>query len=319
MNDRMERQILIDELKQMKLVAHRLGFKMTDYPENSLEVLETILKNKDLLDACAGFEFDICFTKDHIPVVIHDKYIDDITDKEGLVRSYTFDELRKLNFKFRKTQGNYGNTLEYKVITLEALLDFFQDSIDLLDDKLIKIETKDYYLSNKDNLTKKNLEVIAYLLQKYPDLTKNFVHLSFWPLNLAVLKRIQKKKHYPVVRSDLLCDYSIMVFLTHFMPFLDTISLRVKPAENFTLNKDYSKRMNKSIRFDQLCKRFSNATKEKNIRYGLAKYGTVGIYTVNELEELDELSKNLPSALFHEHKDDIYITTDNPVFLKKIK
>lgn len=315
----MEKQKFISELKQMKFIAHRLGFKMTNYPENSLEVLETILKRKELLDACAGFEFDICFTKDHIPVVLHDKYIDDITNEEGFVRNYSFDELRKMNFQFRKSQGNYANTLQYKVVSLESLLDFFQDSLPLLEEKVIKIETKDYLLSNRDNVTTKNLRALACILQKYPDLANNMIHLSFWPLNLAILKKVQKKKNYPIIKSDLLCDYSITVFFTHFMPFLDAISLRVKSAEVISTAKNYSKRINKSIRFDLFCKRFSNAIKEKNITYAINKYGTVGLYTVNELEEIDELSKHLSLEFLHEHIEDFFITTDNPVALKKLK
>ena len=48
-----------------------------------------------MLNACNDFEFDICFAKDHIPIVIHDKYIDDVSDKIGTVNSYTFEELKK--------------------------------------------------------------------------------------------------------------------------------------------------------------------------------------------------------------------------------
>ena len=101
----MERQMFISELYHMKLIAHRLGYQMTQYPENSLEVLKSIFESKELLNACDGFEFDICFTKDHIPVVIHDKYIDDISDNYGLIEDYTLEELRKLmhlsqNWKF---------------------------------------------------------------------------------------------------------------------------------------------------------------------------------------------------------------------------
>ena len=96
----MERKEFIKEIKNIKLIAHRLGYQMTDYPENSLEVLKVIFKNKELLNACDGFEFDICFTKDHIPVVIHDKYVDDISDSYGLIKDYSLEELRKINFKF---------------------------------------------------------------------------------------------------------------------------------------------------------------------------------------------------------------------------
>ena len=89
----MEKEIYLNEISNAKMVAHRLGYQMTDYPENSLDVIKTIFASKELLDACYGFEFDICFTKDHIPVVIHDKYIDDITSSRGFINEYTLAHL----------------------------------------------------------------------------------------------------------------------------------------------------------------------------------------------------------------------------------
>ena len=124
----MDRKIIINELKQMKLIAHRLGYQMTKHPENSLEVLNTIFENKELLDNCYGFEFDICFTKDHIPVVIHDKYIDDICDNTGLIKEYTYEELRKINFKFRKSLiddyicKNKEDMLEYEISSAKSII-----------------------------------------------------------------------------------------------------------------------------------------------------------------------------------------------------
>ena len=92
---------LLKYLPQMKLVAHRLGYGMTDYPENSLEALKEIFAKSELLNSCDGFEFDICFTKDNIPVVIHDKYIDDVSDGYGLVSDYTLAQLKEYTFDFR--------------------------------------------------------------------------------------------------------------------------------------------------------------------------------------------------------------------------
>ena len=110
----------------MKLIAHRLGYQMTQYSENSLEVLKSIFENKELLNACDGFEFDICFTKDCIPVVIHDKYIDDFSDNYGLIEDYTLEELGILNFKFRKNLKFGNDSISYKIITLEEILTFLK-------------------------------------------------------------------------------------------------------------------------------------------------------------------------------------------------
>ena len=133
----METKLFINELKHMKLIAHRLGYQMTNYPENSLETIKYIFENKDLLNTCDGFEFDICFTKDHIPVVIHDKYIDDISDNSGLIENYTLEQLQKINFKFRKSLNYNNDYLSFKIMTLKEILSFFENNISLLKNKII--------------------------------------------------------------------------------------------------------------------------------------------------------------------------------------
>ena len=205
----MERKEFIKEIKNIKLIAHRLGYQMTDYPENSLEVLKVIFKNKELLNACDGFEFDICFTKDHIPVVIHDKYVDDISDSYGLIKDYSLEELRKINFKFRKSL-KINKFVSYKIVTLEEVLCFFEKNSLLLNNKVIKIETKDYFFSSRKNFSTKDLKVFADLINRFPKLSHNIVHLSFWPLNLLLFRKIQVKRNYMITKNDLLCDYSIM-------------------------------------------------------------------------------------------------------------
>lgn len=315
----MERQMFINELKQMKLIAHRLGYQMTQYPENSLEVLKSIFENKELLNACGGFEFDICFTKDHIPVVIHDKYIDDISDNYGLIEDYTLEELRKLNFKFRKSLKFDNDSISYKIITLEEILIFFENNIALLENKIIKIETKDYIFTTKNNFNMKNLTTFANIINKFPNLCENIVHLSFWPLNLLLLKKIQKKNNYKSTRNDLLCDYSILVFLTRFMPYLDNISLRIKTSNLAKNDNNNSKRVNKKIKSDLFWMKFADAIKENNLRYAINKYGSVGIYVLNDYGEMDELCRHISYDFFKDNSKNIIITTNNPIYLKKMK
>ncbi len=315
----MERQLFINELKQMKLVAHRLGYQMTQYPENSLEVLKAIFENEELLNSCYGFEFDICFTKDHIPIVIHDKYVDDISDSFGLVQAYTLEELRKLNFKSRRSLKSDGEPILYKIITLEELLEFFQSNLLLLGDRIIKVETKDYIYVNKGNFSIKNMEVLANIMNRFPDLSNNLVHLSFWPLNLLVLKRIQKKKGYPLIKNDLLCDWSIMAYLTKFMSYLDNVSLRIKPSHLVKTDNVNSRRVNRKIRLDYFCMTFTNAIKEKNLKYAINKYGSVGLYTLNDYEEVDEVCRHISDEFFAENASKIVVTTNNPVYLKKMQ
>ena len=315
----MEKGLFINKLDKMRLIAHRLGYQMTKYPENSLEVLECIFKNENLLNACNGFEFDVCFTKDHIPIVTHDKYIDDISDNHGLIREYTFDEIKKFNFKFRKSLHSDNDFITYKVITLEKILTFFENNIDLLGDKIIKIETKDYVFTNKSNINTKNLTELANIINKFPKLNKNIVHLSFWPLNLKFLKKIQKKKNYELVKNDFLCDYSILVFLTRFMPYLDNISLRIKTSKLAQEDKDNSKIVNKKIKADLFWMQFANAINEKNLKYAINKYGSVNLFALNDYDEIDTICSHISDEFFRDNFRNIIITTNNPFYLRNIK
>ncbi len=311
----MEKTIFMKKLQKMKLVAHRLGYQMTSYPENSLEVIQDIFKDKKKLNACFGFEFDICFTKDHIPVVIHDKYIDDISDSYGLIKTYTLNELKKITFGFRKSKNNKSQHA-YKIITLEELLNFFNNNINLLEDKIIKIETKDYFLLNKKNFSKTNLKKLAQIINKYPKLANNLVHLSFWPLNLLYLKRIQKKFHYQITKNDLLCDQNFMVIISKLLKSIDNISLRIKEHNIPKTSKNYSKRVNRKIKRDLFFMKFSNTINEKNLNYAIKRFGSVNLYTLNTHEEINELCKNISTQFFNNYFDKIIITTNNPIKIK---
>lgn len=46
---------------------------------------------------CEGIELDVQLTKDDVVVVIHDEKIDRTTDGTGMVRDYTYEELKKFN------------------------------------------------------------------------------------------------------------------------------------------------------------------------------------------------------------------------------
>lgn len=307
----MEKNTFYNKLNKLKLIAHRLGFLMTNYPENSLEVLETIFKNKEMLDACSGFEFDICFTKDHIPVVIHDKYIDDISENIGLVKSYNIDELKKINFGFRKSLVN-NSTFNFKIVTLEEILEFFSYNYGLLKDKKIKIETKEAIIFNKHNI-----KVLANIINKFPDLSNNVIHLSFYPTNLISLKKIQKKNNYYVTKSDMLCDYKLLVMISKIIKSIDYISLRIKTQKFPKISNQNSKRVNKKIYLDNLFMKFSNAIDEKTLKYAIDRYGSVGLYVLNDENDIKEICTKISDNFFEQYYDKIFFTTDNPLYLKK--
>lgn len=49
-----------------------------------------------------AIEFDVRFTKDKIPIIIHDKTLDRTTNAKGTVQSFTLAQIKKINAGFRQ-------------------------------------------------------------------------------------------------------------------------------------------------------------------------------------------------------------------------
>lgn len=75
-------------------IAHRGASGL--YPENTaLAMRKAIALGADMI------EFDLQLTKDHVPVLLHDKTIDRTSDGKGTPGEYTLKELQKFNFSYR--------------------------------------------------------------------------------------------------------------------------------------------------------------------------------------------------------------------------
>ena len=74
--------------------AHR-GFS-EQYPENTMLAFE-----KALEAGCEGIELDVQLTKDGRIVIIHDEAIDRTSDRKGLVKDLTYEELSEADFSYR--------------------------------------------------------------------------------------------------------------------------------------------------------------------------------------------------------------------------
>lgn len=71
-------------------LAHR-GYPLK-YPEN------TMLGFRKALElGCTHLELDVQLTKDGVPVVIHDPTVNRTTNGTGEVKSFTFEEIRRLD------------------------------------------------------------------------------------------------------------------------------------------------------------------------------------------------------------------------------
>lgn len=62
------------------------------FPENTMLAFERAVEM-----GCDGIETDVQMTCDGELVLIHDEYVDRTTDSTGLVKNYTFKDLRRLN------------------------------------------------------------------------------------------------------------------------------------------------------------------------------------------------------------------------------
>ncbi|MCR6110404.1 glycerophosphodiester phosphodiesterase [Bacillus sp. A301a_S52] len=74
----------------MKIIAHRGNKRHA--PENTMAAFKSAS-----MYPVDGIEFDLQFTKDKIPVVIHDSTIDRTTNGSGPVSSYTLSELQQFD------------------------------------------------------------------------------------------------------------------------------------------------------------------------------------------------------------------------------
>lgn len=109
-------------MKKPIVLAHR-GFA-GEYPENTALAFRQAV----LLTAADGFESDVHFSKDGVPVIIHDETVDRTSNGRGAVREHTAEELRTLDFGAWKSPEFAGE----RICTLGELLDFCRETKMLL-------------------------------------------------------------------------------------------------------------------------------------------------------------------------------------------
>ena len=88
-------------------------------PENTLEAFRLAAQM-----GADGVELDVQLTKDGEIVVIHDEWIDRVSDGSGLVVNYTLEELKQFNFN--KTHPEYANVC--RIPTLREVLEELKDT-----------------------------------------------------------------------------------------------------------------------------------------------------------------------------------------------
>lgn len=142
--------ILLENSKPW-VIAH--GGAKDLFPENTMVAFEgAITYNVDAL------EMDIKLTADNILITHHDDEIDRMSDGEGKVNDYTFEELKKFNFgyDFEDLNGNrpYQN-IKVEVTSLESLMVKYTE-IPMI------IEIKD-----QEDLGKNAADLLMSMIEKY--------------------------------------------------------------------------------------------------------------------------------------------------------
>ncbi|UTC62082.1 glycerophosphodiester phosphodiesterase [Treponema sp. OMZ 787] len=186
--------------------AHR-GFR-SRYPENTMLAFS---KAADL--GVDGIEFDVHLSSDGVPVIIHDETLDRTSSASGLVKDFSFDELKKINAaaKFKSAEPLNGTVpLNEKIPSLEDYFDFIKNK-DIISNIELKtgvfeypgIEEKVYALLKKYNLQDKciissfNHESVLRMKKINSSLVCGFL-VDSWDLHpAAYLKKYGVECYHP--------------------------------------------------------------------------------------------------------------------------
>ena len=95
-----------------KIISGHRGTIENGLPENSIVAMKEVLKHTPAI-----FEVDPRFTKDGVPVMVHDNTLDRTTTGKGKVSDYTWKELKR--FRLKDAQGNIT---KYRINTLDEMV-----------------------------------------------------------------------------------------------------------------------------------------------------------------------------------------------------
>lgn len=308
--------IFLKNIDRYRFIAHRLGFLMEGYPENSFANVESIFGNDDTLACIDGLEFDIQFTSDHIPVIVHDFETSDIGEKNMSIIKSPYEAVKKIKCGYRKSEYNssipWEENKSFYLHTLEEFLRYMADNCGKLGDRIIKIESKYPILKKEDIIALKEL------LNKYKSLKENIMHISFFPWHLHNLRSLENDERLELTRTEVLVDFSFEKTLASIWDSsIDGISLGVK-SERIVGNMEID---SAAKRMSNLIAAFSqnrNALSENWAKQIIEKYRYLGIYTINTEQDILELLSRVSPEFINEYADKLVITSDNPGYFKHL-
>lgn len=191
------------------IMAHR-GSSGT-HPENTLAAIKAAVNA-----GADSIEIDVQLTKDNVPIVMHDKNVNRMTNGKGLIHDFTYKEIKKLKIKQSR----------WKDLLTPMRIPSFQEVLTLLKENelLLNIELK------TDEFDYPGIEEIVLELCKKNKGHLNFVFSSF---NSETLKRVREQDKDAALALIMKRDFKSLIELRK------TIDLEaVHPSKHVLGNKE---------------------------------------------------------------------------------
>ena len=213
----------ITELGETKVAAHRAGRRL--FPQGTMMAFEGCV-NAENFDPDI-FEFDVRLTADNKLIILHDDTLDEITDAieyfgktENYPENYTYDEIYNLNFgEYFKNQngetpykGLRGEDIpdNLRVATVIDALSYLEEngeyyySIEIKNSGELGFKAADILYGILSDMTlidrvivaSFNKDILHYLDENYPELTRTGYNVEVFRLYLDSLFDIERPEGY---------------------------------------------------------------------------------------------------------------------------
>ena len=178
-------------------------------PESSLSAFkEAIRRGYRIVDA------DVQFTKDKIPVVMHQTNIEKISDGSGTISSLTLKKLEKFDFGSKFSKKYAGE----KILTFEDLLILCKENDVIIDLDLAHLDFKKYFVE-----TDEYMKILLNMIEKYDMIDSIFFNDGPNPNTILKLKEIRN-------------DISVSVSNMNEKENIDKINKKYKGSKRVILN-----------------------------------------------------------------------------------
>ena len=213
----------ITDLGDTMVSAHRAGRRL--FPQGTMMAFEGCINSETF--RTDFFEFDVHLTADDKLIILHDDTLDEVSDAceyfgktDIYPENYTYEELRNLNFgEFFKNEngetpykGLRGNDIpdNLRVLTVSDALKYVESkgryyfSIEIKSSGELGFKSADvlYGILSEMNLIERtivasfNKDVILYIEENYPDLTRSAYNMEVVGLFIDSVFGIDRPENY---------------------------------------------------------------------------------------------------------------------------